>query len=112
MHGNKIKYLFLLQNWMQYVNFGNKKKSMPEISRFYGIIIAMFAKDHNPLHIHAKYIDYQVTITIERGIVAGEIPITILRKITMWINTHKLELLENWELLQNGEEAKKIEPLI
>lgn len=85
---------------------------MPEISRFYGIIVAMFAKDHNPPHIHAKYGNYQVTITIEKGIVTGEIPILILKKITIWINTHRLALLENWALLQNGEEAKKIEPLI
>lgn len=27
---------------------------MPEISRFYGIIIAMFWDDHNPPHFHAR----------------------------------------------------------
>lgn len=28
---------------------------MPELSRFYGIIIYMSAKDHSPPHFHAKY---------------------------------------------------------
>lgn len=30
---------------------------MPEISRFYGIIIRMYYEDHNPPHFHAVYGD-------------------------------------------------------
>lgn len=85
---------------------------MPEISRFYGIIIAMFAKDHNPPHIHVKYGNYQITITIEKETVIGDIPDSVLKKTTVWLNIHKQELMKNWELLQNGEKANKIEPLI
>jgi len=38
---------------------------MPEISRFLGIIIAMFYQDHVPPHIHAKYGEFEITVTIE-----------------------------------------------
>jgi len=44
---------------------------MPEISRFLGIIIFMNFNDHNPPHFHAKYGDYQITVTIESGVIEG-----------------------------------------
>ena len=37
---------------------------MPEISRFYGIVIKMFFDDHNPPHFHALYGEYEVLINI------------------------------------------------
>ena len=46
---------------------------MPEISKFYGIIIYMYIDDHNPPHFHVWYDDYQAEITIKEGIVRGEI---------------------------------------
>ncbi len=47
---------------------------MPEISRFLGIIIAIFYKDHAPPHFHAKYSDYEITIEIKEGVVNGQFP--------------------------------------
>ena len=47
---------------------------MPEISRFYGIIIYMYIDDHNPPHFHVRYEGYEATITIEDGIVTGTLP--------------------------------------
>lgn len=47
---------------------------MPELSRFFGIIIAMFGDDHNPPHFHVRYGDYEAIITIQDGIVKGELP--------------------------------------
>jgi hypothetical protein len=47
---------------------------MPEISRFLGIIIAIFYRDHTPPHYHAKYGDFEITVSIEGGIVNGEFP--------------------------------------
>jgi len=38
---------------------------MPEISRFFGIIIAMFHGDHNPPHFHARYGEHRAIIRIE-----------------------------------------------
>lgn len=48
---------------------------MPEISRFYGIIIYMYIDDHNnPPHFHVWYNGYEAIITIEEGIVMGSLP--------------------------------------
>lgn len=48
---------------------------MPEISRFLGIVIAMFYNDHNPPHFHAKYGDFKAVIAIETGeVIEGRLP--------------------------------------
>ena len=38
---------------------------MPEVSRFYGIIIRMFYKDHNPPHFHVIYQENEALIDIK-----------------------------------------------
>jgi hypothetical protein len=84
---------------------------MPEISKFYGIIIYMYIDDHNPPHFHVCYDDYHAEITIKEGIVRGEMPRRALRLVFEWLDLHRDELLENWERLSNSEAAKKIAPL-
>ena len=84
---------------------------MAELSRFFGIIIAMFGSDHNPPHVHVRYGDYEVIITIQKEIVKGEIPVRILKLVLTWIDLHRDELLINWENVQKGLELNKIEPL-
>jgi hypothetical protein len=84
---------------------------MPEISRFYGVIIRIFFNDHNPPHFHVEYQDYEATIDIESGVVKGEMPRRALKLVYEWLDLHKNELIENWELAQNQEPLKKIEPL-
>ena len=84
---------------------------MPEISRFYGIIIYMYIDYHNPPHFHVWYNDYEAVITIEEGIVTGYLPRRELKLVYEWLDIHKEELLENWRLLSNFELANKIEPL-
>lgn len=84
---------------------------MPEISRFLGIIIAMFYKDHTPPHFHAKYSDYQITIEIKEGVVNGQFPKRALGHVLEWYELHKDELLEDWELARQGKQLKKIQPL-
>lgn len=54
---------------------------MPEISRFYGIIIHMFFKDHNPPNFHISYGDYRAVITIEEGLVEGKMPSRALKMV-------------------------------
>lgn len=66
---------------------------------------------HNPPHFHIRYGDYQAIITIHKGIVKGEIPSNALKQVFHWMELHKQELVDNWNRLQNGEEAQKIEPL-
>ena len=84
---------------------------MPEISRFYGIVVRMFFKDHNPPHIHIEYQDYEAVINIDSGLVKGEMPRRALNLVYEWLDLHKDELLENWELAQRQEPLFKIEPL-
>ena len=84
---------------------------MPEISRFYGIIIYMFFNDHNPPHFHVEYQDFEAIIEIESGVVKGAIPRRALKLIFEWMDLHKEELLENWKKIEERKSLEKIEPL-
>lgn len=84
---------------------------MPEISRFYGLIIYMNFKDHAPPHFHVWYGDYKAIVTIQDSIVKGEMPQRALKMIFDWLEIHRAELLIDWELAQIGEKLNKIEPL-
>lgn len=84
---------------------------MPEISFFYGIIILMNFADHAPPHFHAWYGDYKIIVTIEDGIVKGEMPGRALKMILEWMEQHKEELIENWYNAVVGNPLRKIEPL-
>ena len=84
---------------------------MPEISRFYGLVILMNFKDHNPPHFHVWYGDFKATVTIHDGIVKGEMPQRALKMIFEWLEIHREELIADWNLVQKGDELFKIEPL-
>ena len=84
---------------------------MPEISRFLGIIIRMFYRDHAPPHFHAMYGDYEITVDIETGVVKGRFPPRALQAVLEWHNLHKDELMKNWNLAEAEEPLKKVEPL-
>jgi hypothetical protein len=84
---------------------------MPEISRFYGIIIRMFYNEHNPPHFHAEYGEYKVVISLDDETVEGFMPKRALKMIFEWLDVHKTELRENWNLCMNREIPEKIEPL-
>lgn len=71
----------------------------------------MFLNEHNPPHILAEYQDYKAIITIEDGIVEGKMPQRALNLIFEWLDLHKEELLENWNLIKEVGEFNKIEPL-
>jgi hypothetical protein len=88
---------------------------MPEISRFFGIIIRMYVEaggPHHTPHFHAYYQD-QVGIygieTIER--LAGFLPRRQERLVLAWAELHQEELQSNWRSLQQGSPPVKIEPL-
>lgn len=84
---------------------------MPEVSRFYGIIILMFADDHDPPHIHVRYGDRRASITIKNGLVTGQLARKELVKVYQWIDLHYDEILDNWNRLKNGLEPLPIKPL-
>ncbi len=85
---------------------------MPQISRFFGIIIMMYYDDHNPPHFHAKYGDFQALIGIENfALLEGKLPAKSLGLVIEWAALHQEELLQNWQLMREGEQLNKIEPL-
>ncbi len=85
---------------------------MPEISRFFGIIIFMYFDEHNPPHFHAKYNEDRAVISInELKVVDGHIQKRALSLVLEWANEHREELLHNWNSLQTTGEFSKIAPL-
>jgi hypothetical protein len=85
---------------------------MPEISRFYGIIIAMFYSEHNPPHFHARYCGDSVAIDIRTlQILEGRIPPRALGLVMEWASQHQDELMQDWNLAVNEQQPKKIAPL-
>lgn len=85
---------------------------MPQISSFYGIIIWMYFRDHNPPHFHATYGEHEVLIKIEDlSIYAGDLPARALGLVIEWASTHRGELLENWKLSKEEKPLIKIQPL-
>ena len=85
--------------------------TMPEISSFYGIIIYMYYKEHQPPHFHVWYNEYQCEITIKDGIITGQLPRRAARLVFEWLDLHYDELMENWNRSERKEALLKIEPL-
>jgi hypothetical protein len=85
---------------------------MPEISRFLGIVISMYFKDHNPPHFHVRYNNHRAIVTIkDLSVVEGGLPPRVWGLVMEWAVLHKKELLEDWDLLHKGPEFNKIAPL-
>ena len=88
---------------------------MPEISRFFGIIIRMFAEvgaPHHRPHFHAAYQDAIATFALDPiECIGGTLPRTQQRLVEAWAEIHRGELLEDWRRLQSGQPPLKIEPL-
>ena len=88
---------------------------MPSISMFYGIIIYMYFMDnkqHKTPHIHAKYQEHEVVVSIQDGeVLEGYIPKPKMKLLQAWLEIHKDELIANWELVVSGQQPYKIDPL-
>ena len=84
---------------------------MPEISRFLGIVIAMYYRDQAPPHFHAVYGEYEATITIASGEVNGELPKRALAHVQEWRNLHREELMNTWTLARASRPLPRIDPL-
>ena len=84
---------------------------MPEISRFYGMVIKMYfiQADHNPPHIHAIYGDCMGAIDIQTGdMLEGDLPAKALSMVQEWIGLHQVDLLAMW----NTQAFHKLPPLV
>ena len=87
---------------------------MPEISRFFGIIIRMYAEPdapHHRPHFHAYYQDAAAVFGIEPVELIGHLPQTQQRLVEAWAEIHHAELAMDWTRLQSGRQPLKIEPL-
>ena len=85
---------------------------MPEISRFYGIVVAMFFNDHEPPHFHVRYGSDKAILAIETlEVLRGELPSRALGLVREWARTHHSELLEDWRLARRSQPLKGIDPL-
>jgi hypothetical protein len=84
---------------------------MPEISRFLGIVIAMYYRDHAPPHFHAVYGDHEITVEIATGAVNGSFPARALAHVQEWRSLHSQQLDELWALARASRPLPRIEPL-
>lgn len=78
---------------------------------FFGIIVSLYWRDHNPPHIHFSYGDYECSISVLDRIVDGQAPAKVIAKVNEWIDLHESEILTLWEKAQKGEKLNRIEPL-
>ena len=84
---------------------------MPELSRFLGIVIAMYYRDHAPPHFHAYYGSFDITVELVSGRVSGGFPRRALAHVQEWRSLHVAELLEDWELATLRKPLRSIAPL-
>ncbi len=87
-------------------------KTMPTISRFFGIIIRMYVREHGVPHFHAIYGQDEAAIAIETlTTLEGKLPRRAHALVIEWALLHRAALLDNWHRAQRHEPAVDIEPL-
>ena len=85
---------------------------MPEISRFFGIVIRIYFNDHGPAHFHAAYGEFEALINIETlAVYRGDLPRRALALVLEWAALHRDELRQDWELARKGQSLQPIAPL-
>ena len=81
---------------------------MPEITRFYGIIIKLFFSDHPPPHFHVVYGEYNALFDIETlAMIEGDLPNRAKKMVIEWATRYQTELLEMWA----SQQFHKLPPL-
>ena len=85
---------------------------MPELSRFFGIVITMYARDHPPPHFHARYGEHEVLIDVENSqVLRGSLPRRAQDMVDEWSALHRTELRAAWDALRSGQAPRGIAPL-
>ncbi len=85
---------------------------MPEISRFYGIVIQIYYGDHQPPHFHVNYAGHVAKIDIDTlALIDGSLPPRARGLVTEWASLHQDELREAFRKAASFEEPSKIAPL-
>jgi len=86
---------------------------VPEISRFFGIIIRMFYDEHNPPHFHVEYSGKKAVFGFNGNVIQGSLASrTATKLVREWVDLHISELEADWELAKENQAIKKIEPLM
>lgn len=88
--------------------------SMPEISRFYGLVIKMIFNDndkHHKPHVHVYYGEYEASVGLDGEVLEGKIPLKQYRMLAGWMAIHEEELYEAWNLAVRNMQFNRIEPL-
>src|SRR6188768_677327 len=86
---------------------------VPEISRFFGIVIQMFWTDHAPPHFHALYGSHEALIAIRTlTVIRGSLPPRVLGLTLEWAALHRLELMANWQRCETRVPLVQIAPLV
>jgi hypothetical protein len=85
---------------------------VPTISRFFGIVIAMYHDDHGHPHFHARHADGQAKVRIDEvEVIDSSLDVRQLRLVLAWAELHREELLENWRRARGGDTLLEIDPL-
>ncbi len=87
---------------------------MPELSRFYNIIIKMIYSDnakHSKPHFHVYYKDFEASVGIDGELLAGSLPLKQLKLVQAWSVIHEEELYKAWNNAVRNIPFGKIEPL-
>lgn len=85
---------------------------MPEVSRFFGIVVLMYFGDHAPPHFHVRYGEHRALVEIELlGVLEGSLPPRALGLVVEWAALHRSELRENWRRAAANEPLQRIAPL-
>jgi hypothetical protein len=85
---------------------------MPRISKYYGIAIYMYFRDHAPPHFHAIYGEHEAVIEIATAkVMDGSLPKRARRLVVEWAKAHRVELEEDWNRAQAGRPLRPIDPL-
>ncbi|WP_206950604.1 DUF4160 domain-containing protein [Trinickia acidisoli] len=85
---------------------------MPTISVFFGIVISMYWRDHDPAHFHARYGEFEALIRVDTlEVIRGALPKRALALVLEWASEHRAELIEDWQLCRALATPKPIAPL-
>lgn len=85
---------------------------MPEISRFFGILVSMYYKDHAPPHFHVRYGSQKAIISIDRlTVLEGELSPRVMGLVIEWAALRRTELKQDWERARQELPLERIDPL-
>ena len=94
------------------MNWGTK--IMPELCRFYNIVIKMIYSDtgqHNKPHFHVYFAEYEASVGVDGELLAGSLPVKQLKLVQAWAAIHEDELYAAWNNAVRNIPFNKIEPL-